>query len=545
MNSGQNPTTNVQSGSVSVLAQGALEVGEINTAAAANGTLTTAQTLIQAGNITLESKTGAVGAANLRAEAVAQTAPYAGTVQAQGGEIAIRAAMTATLGQINSAVSTNNGRSNSARAGGVTVVGDAIATGNITTSARVNSVLSSDSIAVGGRIQLTSAGDLKAGELNSGASQIAGLRSQATAGEVVITALGTALGNPGSVEIQQIDASAESQVALGNGSVSGGQISIVTAESSVKTGNLSSQSRGLASGSLTARAGNISIRKTDAGSAQLVTGELDASVRLGAGGAGSQLDGGQVRVESGGGTVQVGAVKTSVQSEGAAARAIAGSINLSALSADDAVLEVSPVVEFSSLDASASVRIPTTPGLVGDPVLLQPGAAQAGAIQVRSEGTIQGIGRVRDRTGQPTGATIQAQQELNFASQALLTVNPDVLLEQISTALTQLSRENLAQFFGSTLGTGAAASDPAANTPAPEAASSIALGELRDRPGQITLQHRGGTANWDFVVGQASSNGTLGSIRSGTSILSTGQFPVLPQGGVAIATPQRKFKLFQ
>ncbi|MBE9005795.1 CHAT domain-containing protein [Fortiea sp. LEGE XX443] len=56
--------------------------------------------------------------------------------------------------------------------------------------------------------------------------------------------------------------------------------------------------------------------------------------------------------------------------------------------------------------------------------------------------------------------------------------------------------------------------------------------------GTVTIQHDGGPNNADFVVGNASTNGTLGAINTGTtSITPTNSFPVLPNGGTASGTP--------
>jgi filamentous hemagglutinin family protein len=58
--------------------------------------------------------------------------------------------------------------------------------------------------------------------------------------------------------------------------------------------------------------------------------------------------------------------------------------------------------------------------------------------------------------------------------------------------------------------------------------------------GAIAIQHNGGPDNVPFVVGSASTNGTAGAINNtNTSIptLPSGSFPVLPNGGTAIGTP--------
>jgi filamentous hemagglutinin family protein len=56
--------------------------------------------------------------------------------------------------------------------------------------------------------------------------------------------------------------------------------------------------------------------------------------------------------------------------------------------------------------------------------------------------------------------------------------------------------------------------------------------------GTVTIRHDGGPDNIDFTVGNATVNGTAGSINAGgTSIISAGNFPVLDIGGSAVGTP--------
>ncbi|MBN3960316.1 CHAT domain-containing protein [Nostoc sp. NMS8] len=59
--------------------------------------------------------------------------------------------------------------------------------------------------------------------------------------------------------------------------------------------------------------------------------------------------------------------------------------------------------------------------------------------------------------------------------------------------------------------------------------------------GTIAIRHDGGQNNVPFIVGDATStNGTAGTINAGdTSILASGNFPVLPNGGDATGTPTR------
>ncbi|MEH1822730.1 MAG: CHAT domain-containing protein [Nostoc sp.] len=59
--------------------------------------------------------------------------------------------------------------------------------------------------------------------------------------------------------------------------------------------------------------------------------------------------------------------------------------------------------------------------------------------------------------------------------------------------------------------------------------------------GTVAIRHDGGQNNVPFIVGDAAStNGTAGTINAGdTSILASGNFPVLPNGGDATGTPTR------
>jgi len=56
--------------------------------------------------------------------------------------------------------------------------------------------------------------------------------------------------------------------------------------------------------------------------------------------------------------------------------------------------------------------------------------------------------------------------------------------------------------------------------------------------GTVTIRHDGGQDNLPFIVGNATLNGTAGSINAGgTSVISAGTFPVLDIGGRAVGTP--------
>jgi filamentous hemagglutinin family protein len=56
--------------------------------------------------------------------------------------------------------------------------------------------------------------------------------------------------------------------------------------------------------------------------------------------------------------------------------------------------------------------------------------------------------------------------------------------------------------------------------------------------GNVTIRHDGGPDNVPFTVGDASINGTAGAINAGaTSVIASGSFPVLPNGGTASGTP--------
>ncbi|MEH1765344.1 CHAT domain-containing protein [Nostoc sp.] len=66
-------------------------------------------------------------------------------------------------------------------------------------------------------------------------------------------------------------------------------------------------------------------------------------------------------------------------------------------------------------------------------------------------------------------------------------------------------------------------------------------GTTRIAGGNVAIRHDGGQNNVPFIVGDATStNGTAGTIDAGdTSILASGNFPVLPNGGDATGTPTR------
>ncbi|MFN6453839.1 MAG: CHAT domain-containing protein [Nostoc sp. EfeVER01] len=55
--------------------------------------------------------------------------------------------------------------------------------------------------------------------------------------------------------------------------------------------------------------------------------------------------------------------------------------------------------------------------------------------------------------------------------------------------------------------------------------------------GTVSIRHDGGPNNVDFIVGDASVNGTAGSITTGDNSIIANSFPVLPNGGDASGTP--------
>ncbi|BDI17661.1 hypothetical protein ANSO36C_34630 [Nostoc cf. commune SO-36] len=70
--------------------------------------------------------------------------------------------------------------------------------------------------------------------------------------------------------------------------------------------------------------------------------------------------------------------------------------------------------------------------------------------------------------------------------------------------------------------------------------STIAVGSgygTTTQNGAIAIQHGGGRTNDPFTVGQLTVNGTTAAIDAGSSIITTGSFPVLPTGGTALNTP--------
>ncbi|MBN4004798.1 CHAT domain-containing protein [Nostoc sp. LPT] len=68
--------------------------------------------------------------------------------------------------------------------------------------------------------------------------------------------------------------------------------------------------------------------------------------------------------------------------------------------------------------------------------------------------------------------------------------------------------------------------------------SIVDFAEFPPIDGTVTIQHDGGPNNVDFIVGDASVNGTAGSINAGdNSIIASNSFPVLPNGGDASGTP--------
>ncbi len=531
-----------EAGNVTVVAQGDLSVGSVTTSAQTTGTPATNISQARAGNVTLESQTGSLDVGEVQATAIAQAAPFAGKSQAQGGAVSLSAAARATFGNLDSSAVTEDGSSSEAQAGDVTVQASSLNGADVAATATVDAVLSSDSVAQGGAIQLTSDGDLDTGALNVGslssrATQLAGNQTDTQAGNVTVTASGGAV-------VGEIDATADSEVSFGSGTVVGGDVT-VEAGGSLQTGNLSSHAKGLASGRLTeARGGDI----TASAAGDIVSGDLEAGVRTGAALSGNQLQGGQIQVATSSGSIRVGDVRATAQAEGAPAEARAGSIGLSNIGASDAVPEQDSTVEFSSLDASASVRRVLALGAGGDSLV------QPGSIEVRSDGTLRGSGLVQALEGEVDGvsATIRAEALLSSTTTAF-SFDRNRLFADVSRALIGLSGENLTQFFTTLaeaaidplpfLGNGISGvnlplSIPATTPVTSEADTASPIAPSADNasalePGQITLQHRGGPQNLDFVVGEETANGTVGALVSGSSRLDVGRFPVLAEGGVA------------
>jgi len=121
----------------------------------------------------------------------------------------------------------------------------------------------------------------------------------------------------------------------------------------------------------------------------------------------------------------------------------------------------------------------------------------------------------------------------------------DVVVEQLGTNLAEASSASLSA-LGVEAGDVTVAgdlvriTDTDADGNAISTAGFVAIsgGELvGSLDGTVSIQHAGGPDNVDFEVGNAAINGSAGSISTGSTVLTTGEFPVEPEGGLAAGTP--------
>ncbi|MBC1223336.1 CHAT domain-containing protein [Nostoc sp. UCD121] len=165
------------------------------------------------------------------------------------------------------------------------------------------------------------------------------------------------------------------------------------------------------------------------------------------------------------------------------------------------------------------------------------GAIDASATATGMEGPVSAIGgNVTLQTTNPFGSTIrfssintQATTDLAEAD-TLQGGNVQVLTNGLVQGIDTIKINNGQTDTGVTIATGGIFDFGGGGNSTP----------VGGNGGTVTIQHDGGPANVDFIVGNGTSviNGTAGSIDVGNgTILTSGNFPVLPTKGDASGTP--------
>ncbi len=346
----------------------------------------------------------------------------------------------------------------------------------------------------GGTINISAAGGI-----TTASAIVSNSSSNGSGGNITLNS------NAGSIDVKDV---------ISSGSCCAGTISI--SGNNITTGNLNAN--GGASGAA------IAIN----GRGNITTREIDAS--------GTQ-QGGAVTVQTTGGNVRTDAIKTEVFANNPDTSAVTaggsiagGSINVSATGSITATNLIS-FFNGSSSGGSISSDINLQAG--GDINLQAGGAITVGKIdsfsnQFNSSSSSQG-GSVT-----LTGSSIQfeAINTQSSASSSTSSVGGNV-------TITANGVPN-----GTIRGT-APIEQPSfdgENTFPSFPSNTTIYTEGNTQSGSIAITHNGGADNNPFVVGNATTNGTLGALNAGGSSViaptsSVNQFPVLPNGGNATGTP--------
>ncbi|QIR36754.1 CHAT domain-containing protein [Tolypothrix sp. PCC 7910] len=311
-----------------------------------------------------------------------------------------------------------------------------------------------------------------------------------TGGDIFISGASLSLGNlnttgnfapSGNVNLSATgNITAGNIIATGNAYGASGNIAVTSSGGAITLGNLDTSIGDLAGG----QAGTVNLSAVG----NINTGNINSSAtegfRLGTGG--------NIQATSSAGSITTGAINSSVTKTGPSGdyTATSGAVNLTAAAN----------ITTGAIDSSAT------------------------ALNVDGDAIATG-GNVTLRTTNAFGSTI-----------TFTTINSQATTEPGGTVTggdVQVLTNGLVRGTG-TLATGDTIATDGFFTGEGGASFAPPIG------GNITIQHDGGPDNVQFIVGNASVNGTAGALNAGgTSIINAGSLsaPVLPNGGAASGTP--------
>ncbi|MBW4562861.1 MAG: CHAT domain-containing protein [Mojavia pulchra JT2-VF2] len=235
--------------------------------------------------------------------------------------------------------------------------------------------------------------------------------------------------------------------------------------------------------------------------------------------------GGNVQLTTTAGSITTGAINSSVSKDGGGSfTGTSGTVNLNAANN----ITVNDAINTSAIATNADGSATATGGAVnltaGNNITTTTINSDAIATNFGSGATATG-GAVTLQTSNPFGSTI-----------SFSTISTQAIGEFGSTiqgGAVQVLTNGLIQGTGTTIdGDAIATSGIILGEPNVSFAPPVG--------GTITIQHDGGPNNVPFIVGDASVNGVAGALNAGdTSIISAGSLssPVLPNGGAASGTP--------
>ncbi|MEH1860855.1 MAG: CHAT domain-containing protein [Nostoc sp.] len=510
-----NPTNTIQTTGGAINISGAsLSLGNLNTSRTSgnSGNVTlfatsniTAGNIIasgqgySAGNITVQSTNGAITLNNLNTNNIQGFSGfgYGGIIITDAGTVSLTAAGNIFTGTINSSSNDANG---SGRAGDVvaTTTGGSITTGAINSSvvkegggdfigaAGAVSLTARDNITVNGAIDASASATGVDGDVSGNSGNITLFASgDIIAGNIIASSQGYSAGNitvqstNGAITLNNLNTNnIQGFSGFGYGGIiitDAGTVNL-TAAGNIFTGTINSSSNN-ADGS--GKAGDV-VATTTGGS--ITTEAINSSV-VKEGGGDFIGTAGAISLTARDNITVNGAIDASASATGVDGDASATGGNVTLQTTNTA----GSTIRFSSIDTRGATNI-------GDANIVK-----GGNVQVLTNGLVQGTGITS------TGETI--------ATGGVFIDNPDVIDNPDQGGEVSI----------------AAIVEPfvIVNSFAPPVG------------GTVTIRHDGGADNVPFVVGDATSvNGIAATINAGgSSIIPSGNFPVLPNGGDASGTP--------